>query len=148
MYDGKMLVVFDYDGTVGLYQHRKRHIEQEPKDYDSFHEAAEYDQPNIPVIEVLKAMSDRGHRVEIWTGREEKHRPAAQRWLVKHLGPYAMSTRLRMRRTGDKRDTNVVKGEWAAEPHNRPDLVFDDRNKTTKYWREQGIPCCQVDENT
>ena len=53
-----------------------------------------------------------------------------------------------MRETGESRSTNEVKESWAREPGNWPDLVFDDRNKTSRHWREMGILCAQVAENT
>ena len=87
-----------------------------------------------------------------WQGRKnqgvKRRHKDAELWLSQVLGDYWSQVRLRMRPNDDPRSISVIKGSWAQEPGNRPDLVFDDRNRTTRAWREMGIMCCQVAENT
>ena len=144
-----MHVVVDWDGTMGLDDGRREHVKGTTKNYAAYHAAASEDPPNIPLVKLMKSLMYVGHRVEIWTGRTDEYRELSVAWLRQHFGSFAprLIPTLRMRVTGDVRDTNTIKGEWADEG-GWPDLVFDDRQKCVDWWRSKGVMCCQVAENT
>jgi hypothetical protein len=50
-----------------------------------------------------------------------------------------------MRKIGDFRPDEVLKKEWLDEvgPENIK-MIFDDRDKVVKMWRDNGITCLQV----
>ena len=54
-----------------------------------------------------------------------------------------------MRRTKDYRSDDIVKKEMLDEMRAigyNPTLVFDDRDRVVKMWRENGLRCFQVAE--
>lgn len=71
-------------------------------------------------------------------------RTETEAWLAEYEIPYAI---LRMRKDGDYRADDVVKGEWLDDlPHMlRPVLAFDDRKRVVDMWRARGVKCCQVE---
>ena len=68
----------------------------------------------------------------------------SQAWLDKHgLEPTAMF----MRMTGDRRDDSIVKKEMLdliRRSGFEPKMVFEDRDRVVKMWRENGVRCLQV----
>ena len=143
-----MFVVFDLDDTLADTSHRQHILQQEFESesdkWNAFFDACPEDKPKREIIQILNALSQFGHRIEIWTGRSSRVRSETNLWLQKHIySDYV----LRMRPESDHRhDVEVKKG--LIELHGKPDLVFDDRNSVVKWWREQGVTCCQVKEST
>ena len=77
-----MNIIFDLDGTLALDDHRKHFILGEKKDWHSYFDACGLDEPNMPIIDTLKALYLNGHSIEIWTGRSEgTHVPSASRMV-------------------------------------------------------------------
>ena len=77
----QMRVVFDLDGTLANDQARKHHIEKDPKDWDAYFEACHTDTPNMVVVQLLHALANHGHIIEIWSGRSCG--PMMARWRQK-----------------------------------------------------------------
>ena len=143
-----MFIVFDLDDTLSDSTHRE-HIHDEEHEsaeakWDAFFEACDKDLVCWPIAKLLDSLLS-GNKVEIWTGRSEKVRAKTERWMRKCLWGWDKIHALRMRAEGDVRPDTEVKAGWIRE-HGKPDLVFDDRNKVVKWWREQGVTCCQVKE--
>jgi hypothetical protein len=135
-----MFVVFDLDGTLANTDHRQHLVVA--KDWRGFYAACDLDPPHGHIIETLVALVVSGHRVEIWSGRSDEVRDKTEAWLIAHgLGEVP----LRMRKEHDYTPDDVLKRSW-LNPDDMPDLIFDDRAKVVKMWREMGIPCCQVAE--
>lgn len=132
-----MLVLVDIDGTLALRNGRN------PFDWERVHT----DQPNMPVVNCVRALSNQGHEIVFVTGREELLRESTMGWIQEHLG---ISGRLLMRVTGDYRPDVVVKSEFIEQEAINPKdvlLVFDDRESVVKMWREKfGLVCFQVAE--
>jgi predicted kinase len=128
--------IVDIDGTLAL------HGTRDPFDESRVHE----DRPNIPVIEIVRALCYNGYRIVIMSGRTTACRDETVKWLDEHLainyyGPF-------MRAKGDGRKDNVMKLQLFNE-HVRGKYnvigVLDDRNQVVKMWREVlGIQCSQV----
>ena len=132
-----MLVLVDIDGTLALRNGRN------PFEWDR----VDTDQPNMPVVSCVRALSNQGYEIVFVTGREEFLRESTMGWIQKHVG---INGRLLMRVTGDYRPDVVVKSEFIEqEVINAKDvlLVFDDRDSVVKMWREKfGLVCFQVAE--
>ena len=143
-----MFIIFDLDDTLANTGHRQHLLfeeyENESERWKTFFEACDKDEPVKEVIELLNSLIIK-HRVEIWTGRSAIVFDKTVNWLRKHINYFNISM-LRMRRRGDFRSDIEVKSEWVKEI-GKPDIVFDDRNKMVKWWREQGVICCQVKES-
>lgn len=148
-----MFIVFDLDDTLADTSHRQHILDQnhetESDKWNTFFDACDKDSPVLALIEFIDELAYRlcktDHRVEIWTGRSDSVRDKTEAWLQKHLECHNFIP-LRMRADGDFREDTEVKGDW-IEQYGKPDLVFDDRNKVVKWWREQGVTCCQVKES-
>lgn len=146
-----MFIVFDLDGCLAdtsqrdhkyLYclergaPHKRAFI-----DWDAYFDECDSDLPIEHALFTLKAIGATGQAVSIWTARSELVRDKTVAWLARH-GVNAEGAGLRMRPVGDHRPDTEIKAEWAAAQ--RPDLVFEDRDRVVKMWRELGIPCYQV----
>ena len=138
-----MIVAFDLDGTLANIEHRLRFIKSKPANWPAFFDACEDDLPVLPVIQICTRLIWSGVGVEIWSGRSDRVRDKTERWLDKHAINY---TTLRMRKDGDYRADDIVKGEWldAIPESERPVLAFDDRQRVVNMWRSRGVICCQV----
>lgn len=139
------IIAFDLDGTLCNIEHRLHLIKGEKKDWPAFFRACVDDNPVMPLLDTAKALIASGYEVEIWSGRSDAVRAETVAWLDKYFRRY-MYRGLRMRKDGDYRADDVVKGEWldALLPQDRPVLAFDDRQRVVNMWRSRGIQCCQV----
>lgn len=160
--------VFDLDGTLALNHHRNHFLRQEKececvdggwpmpncdtcggkgkvihKDWNAFNLASKDDAPHTPIIELATNLIFTDHRVEIWSGRDDMARGITEEWLEKHGIPREHLTR--MREHGDYTEDSLLKLRWLQEcGKDRPEIVFDDRNRVVTMWRENGVCCCQV----
>lgn len=139
-------VIFDLDGTLANADHRLHHLESRPKDWDSFYQDCDKDEPIIPTIRILEALNLYGYCIEIWTGRSEVVERKTREWLNKHILD-TRKVRLLMRRKGDYRHDTVIKKEWYenGEARGKVVMVFEDRKRVVDMWRSLGIQCYQVD---
>ena len=143
----KDTIIFDLDGTLALIEHRRHFVEceREKQDWDAFYEACDRDAPNMPIIQLLNYIPDRGSfgkNILIFSGRSDKVLEKTKIWLdwnrVRYDG-------LRMRPDGDFTPDDELKKKWAMEYGvDRIAMVFDDRDKVVKMWRSLGLTCLQV----
>ena len=138
-----MNVIFDLDGTLSDTRHRRHFLQRDPKDWKLFNRASIGDPPIEAVVVLARLLHFAGHRIEIWTGRDQAYRAATLEWLRVHRIRF---DQLRMRPTGDHREDTVLKASWLDEIDWRPDLVFEDRTRMVQWWRSRGIRCLQVAE--
>lgn len=140
----RMIVAFDLDGTLCNIEHRLWRIKDGNKDWPGFFRDCINDVPVKTLIGLPWMFRMHGWRVEVWSGRSDIVRKETETWLRKHR---VWFDDLRMRKDGDYRADDIVKGEWLdALPENaRPSLVFDDRKRVVDMWRSRGIKCCQVE---
>lgn len=142
-----MFVVFDLDGTIADITHRVHLVRRAKPDWDAFFAACVDDAPNVPVIRALQAHLIAGHKVEIWSARSASVRTETEEWLESNLiQPHLLT---RMRAVGDNTPDAVLKRHWLTQLHEseRPDVVYDDRQRIVDMWRDEGIACFQVAPN-
>ena len=144
----KYIVVFDIDGTLSVPADRLKYIKKDKPDWDSFYEACDEDEQNIPIACCCRALS-LGFDIVYITGRPESTREKTVAWLEKHgLPTFEIERSLYMRADGDHRDDTDVKFELlknAKAVYNAEVLmVFEDRTRVVKRWRELGYTCLQV----
>lgn len=146
--------VFDIDGTIADLSHRLHHISEEfddqgmkrKKDWDAFFANASKDAPIPHVIKLARHLAMAGPAIVYVSGRSDQCRRETSDWLGRHELPVGT---LYMRKAGDHRPDNLVKGELLdklQEDGYRPLMAFDDRDQVVKMWRERGVPCAQVAE--
>jgi hypothetical protein len=109
--------------------------------------ACDADLPIPHIIDVAQSLALRADRCVVYvSGRSDQCRGLTEAWLLVHGLP---GGRLYMRKAGDRRDDDVVKGELLDQLRAdglEPIMAFDDRNHVVRMWRERGIPCAQVAE--
>jgi hypothetical protein len=139
-----MDIIFDIDGTLANGAHRRHHLEQTPKDWDSYQAQAHLDSCHEPVAVLARSLPLLAHRVILCTGRGEHERTVTEEWLRRYQIPYAA---LYMRTQGDYRPDDEIKAELLEKMWRdgfEPELVFEDRDRVVKMWRGKGLVCCQV----
>lgn len=139
-------IIVDMDGTVADCEHRRYHLDT--NNWPGFFGSMADDGIFEHTIEVVRAMRTAGYKVLIVTARpdENDYKQVTQDWLkangIVYDGFY-------MRRGGDYRKDNLVKEEilhQIIDDGYDPVMAFDDRDQVVKMWRENGIPCLQVNE--
>lgn len=138
----KQFIVFDLDGTLSDHRNRLHHVLGTEKDYRAYYDKCDEDLPLYPTITIFRSLVAAEHHVEIWTGRTDRVRDKTLKWLYDADIAHAHLTR--MRREGDFTPDYILKGQWLNEEPIRPDMVFEDRPRMVKWWREQGIHCFDV----
>jgi hypothetical protein len=141
-----MSVIFDLDGTLFDCTHRTVFLQRSPKDWDSFFAFQHLDAPIEDAIDLLRTYYLRGRAILLATGRGEEHRQATIQQLESNTVPF---TKLYMRALGDRRDDPIVKLEMLAAMRSdgfNPRIVFEDRARVCRMWRENGMRVYQVAE--
>ena len=137
-----MLVVFDIDGTLANIDHRLDYVRSKPKNWKAFDAGIPNDKVNYTVAEMFWALDATGqHTIVLASGRNERSRQATEDWLRKNsLNAYE---KLYMRKADDFRSDDIVKQEILdqiiADYGKKPDMVFDDRPRVVRMWRDNGI---------
>jgi phosphoglycolate phosphatase-like HAD superfamily hydrolase len=143
-----MFFIFDLDGTLCDISHRLHFIKDKKNaDWDAFHAACVDDVPKMDIINLFDCLNNIYHhpRMEIWSGRSDTVRDQTLEWLGRHDLDLCLA---RMRPAGDYTPDDQLKRRWLHEElakGQRPDVVFDDRQRVVDMWRAEGISCCQVE---
>ncbi len=139
-------VIFDIDGTLADICHRRKFLDQDKPDWESFNDLMGDDSPNLPIVDLYRTIWDSGkYDVAITSGRSERDRKVTEQWLIWNEIPFE---RLEMRADGDNRADNVIKEEILLKLQGEgKDILFavDDRQQVVDMWRKNGITCLQCD---
>lgn len=137
-------IIVDLDGTLADNEHRRKHIEGENEDWESYYDNIRDD----PVNEWCKGIVQRWrpHKVFLVTGREgtEQVKTDTKVWLAENNIPY---DELHFRDEKDYRKDSEVKKEILEEeilPQLRDgiddiEFAIDDRLQVIEMWRDLGI---------
>ncbi len=138
----KNIVIADLDGTIADCEHRRHFVTGKNKDWQKFYAACIDDEPNVPVINTLRALKAQGYQIIIFSGRSDEVVDSTIEWLTAFDVPY---DEIRMREAGDFTADEVLKKSW-LNLINKDEIlaVFDDRQKVVDMWREEGLVCFQV----
>ena len=77
-----MDIIFDIDGTLMDIEHRKKFVEQKPKDWNSFRDLTSEDTPNLDVFAVAIALQKAGNRILVASGRNKSQRAITLKQLM------------------------------------------------------------------
>jgi phosphoglycolate phosphatase-like HAD superfamily hydrolase len=136
-----MLIVFDLDGTLANIEHRLHHVRSKPKNWAAFDAGIPNDKVNLPVAEAFHSLSAARNTIVLASGRNERSREATVDWLIdNNLHTW---DKLYMRPADDFRGDDIVKREMLdqiiSDFGKKPDMVFDDRPRVVRMWRDAGI---------
>lgn len=139
------MIIFDLDGTIALDHHRSHLLKGDVKYWDEYFDACIHDEPNIPVIRILKSLYA-SEPVAIWSGRSMKVWKQTEAWLTEHGLAWRLS-HIRMRGEDDRTQDDILKMQWLQELRNNGQdvsMAFEDRQRVVDAWRANGVPCFQV----
>lgn len=144
-------LILDCDGTIADPDHRLHHIkEKHPKDWKAFHAETMKDDPHWDVIYLAAILHQAGWRVIVCTARQDSQaRELTEKWLHEVAGIGHIVEKIYMRPDKDYREDCQVKLELLEQIRADgfdPQLVFEDRNRVVKAWRDAGIRCLQVQD--
>ena len=134
----------DIDGTIADITHRRRYLDQEPKDWKAFKSTLDQDGPIPHVIAAVQTLHGAGWKIVLMSGRDEASRAVTTDWLARYDVPFEA---LYMRPDGDYRRDDLVKDELlmtALFDGYEPTVIFDDRNQVVEMWRRHKLRCIQV----
>jgi hydroxymethylpyrimidine pyrophosphatase-like HAD family hydrolase len=137
-----MLICFDIDGTLANIEHRLDYVRSKPKNWKAFDAGIPNDKVNEPVASVMRSLRySSGNDIVLASGRNERSRQATEDWL--RVNNLYMYDKLYMRKADDFRSDDTVKQEMLyeiiADYGRKPDMVFDDRPRVVRMWRNNGI---------
>jgi phosphoglycolate phosphatase-like HAD superfamily hydrolase len=140
--ENKMLVVFDIDGTLANCEHRLAFVRSKPKNWPAFDAGIPNDSVIAPVAEAFHSLKAAGNEIIFASGRNERSRDATMKWLQDNRF-WNYTAKLYMRKADDFRGDDIVKreilDEIVADWGRKPDMVFDDRPRVVRMWRDEGI---------
>lgn len=138
--------ICDIDGTIADLSHRRKWIEDKPKNWAAFEANMHLDKPIEHTIALVKMLKEQGLTLIMCSGRGEQNRQVTEDWLKDNGIDYE---KLYMRKKKDYRADDIIKEELLdkiiGDGYN-PTLVFDDRNRVVEMWRRRGLTCIQVAE--
>jgi len=144
-----MLICFDIDGTLADVSHRVHYWRQKPKNWNMFKSEMVNDKPIEQIVNIARTMWFAGHTVILCSGRGDDTRKLTEDWLYDHDIKFE---KLYMREANDYRGDDIVKKELldqiVARFGKKPDIVFDDRPRVVKMWRENGVFVADVYQGT
>lgn len=144
-----MLICFDIDGTLADINHRVHFWRQKPKNWNMFKAEMVNDAPIEQICSIARTMYQAGHDVILCSGRGDDTRDMTEAWLSKHGIKF---DKLYMRAEKDYRADDIVKKELldqiVVDFGQKPDIVFDDRPRVVKMWRENGVFVADVYQGT
>lgn len=145
-----MLICFDLDGTLANLDHRLPHIKTKPKNWKAFKDGICDDRLIEPLTKLFRVLAQGEMQIILASGRGDETRDLTHKWLLDNgLWPFE---KLYMRKEGDYRCDSIVKKEILddiiADYGKKPDIVFDDRPRVVKMWRENGVYCADVYQGT
>ena len=139
-----MDIIFDIDGTLMDISHRKKFVEQRPKDWNSFRDETPNDTPHKDVFQIAIALQKAGHNIIIASGRNKSQRAITLKQL---MAEGLVFIDLFMRSDKDFRSDVVLKKEMLGAMRRKgynPKMVFDDRSSVVQMWRDEGLRVAQV----
>jgi hypothetical protein len=143
-------IIVDLDGTLTDNTHRLGLLMAPKKDWDKISEQSAYDLPVLWCQDMVQIYSDAGYTILFVTGRHQKYEPVTREWLMRYVSP-SVDYVLMMRPHEDFREDFMVKLDiYQKEIVTFYDVAFclEDRDSVTRMWRDIGLYCLQVKDNT
>ena len=145
----KECVIFDIDGTLANCDHRRKYVDGTlVKDWEAFRRYMSADPVHEHVRRLYRMYLMNDWTILICTGRLEADRDMTTTWLMKAgISGYVQ---LMMRPDAERfRPDWEVKQDMLHQILDEgytPVCSFDDRNRVVQMWRDNGVPCFQVND--
>ena len=138
-----MAIIVGLEGVLARHEWRNELIQSEG--WDAYHQAAENDAPNHPVIQAVNALHDKGQTVFCVCTRPDKWRLLTLNWMVRH----GVKVDTLLMRPEDNWDKDEQLREAALETivsKNGDDVMFaiEENEKACEFYRAAGIPVLQL----
>lgn len=144
--DMRECIIVDTDGTIADCEHRRHYLEVNnwPGFFGDMHLDTVIEHTRI-LVEALRAA---GYAIVVVTARpdENDYREKTINWYAQNNIAYDA---IYMRKGGDYRKDSIVKLEILDQVMRDgflPVMALDDRKQVVDMWRENGIPCVQVND--
>ena len=140
------LVLVDIDGTLAHSRGRERHLLGDKKDWKSYYEELETDEPDETIFKWVAELA-KDHTIVIVSGRGAEYQERTIDWFhTKWASPYSYPDvpyfpvfLWLFRDAGDRREDYIVKSEILDLLPVKPKFVIDDRPQVIRMWRDRGI---------
>jgi len=139
-------ILVDIDGTLADTRHRLHYLQKKPKDWKSFFDAMVDDPPHQYIVDLVNMLAET-HPIFLVSGRPESHLIQTKNWLQKNQ--VICYENIYMRKEKDYRPDTIIKKEFLEDIRSirmSPKFAIDDRPDVVRMWRENGVPCLQVDD--
>lgn len=162
-------IIVDLDGTFFNIEQRRKFLDKDPPDWDSFNsaEAMVTDQPNKWCVDLVKKYMH-GHKILFVTGRfgTPKVIQETRSQIIRSFGEgegtpedpiemffgvdsFKLHCDLCLRKSGDFRKDSVIKKEiyenYIKDSY-EVQFCVDDRQQVVDMWRSLGLVCLQCDK--
>jgi hypothetical protein len=140
----KNIVLFDIDGTIANIDHRLHYLRRENIDWTEFESQCEYDLPIPATVAMLRALSQSGKQIWLWTGRTVGVEAMTKIWLERHSIPYHQ---LLMRPEGTFLNAASLKKRWLNDspvPKERVICAFEDEPRIVEMLTGEGLTVFHV----
>ena len=144
----KNTIIVDIDGTIAKVGDRLKYLQQEKKDWDSFYEHCDEDEPLKDICRLVENMWEQDYHIVFCTGRRTSVRGKTIKWIHQHLD-IGVNYDLLMRKDNDWRPDTEVKPELLANAGITPDdvwFVLEDRDSVVGTLRGLGFRVLQVND--
>lgn len=144
----KNTIIVDIDGTIAKVGDRLKYLQQEKKDWDSFYEHCDEDEPIKDICRLVENMWNCGYHIVFCTGRRKSVRGKTIKWIHQHLD-IGVDYDLLMRKDNDWRLDTEVKPELLANAGITPDdvwFILEDRDSVVSKLRSFGFRVLQVND--
>jgi len=130
-------VIFDVDGTLALNTSGRS-----PFDGSRVLEDTAY----YPIVDLYKMMKKEGHKIIIFSGREDTCKINTEKWLQKYEIEY---DEIYLRKEKDYRKDYIIKREMYenfVKDKYYVKYIVDDRVQVVRMWRRLGLTVLQVND--
>lgn len=144
----KNTIIVDIDGTIAKIGDRLKYLQQEKKDWDSFYEHCDEDEPIKDMCKLVEELWERDYHIVFCTGRRASVRGKTIKWIHQHLD-IGVNYDLLMRKDNDWRPDTEVKPELLANAGITPDdvwFILEDRDSVVIKLRSLGFRVLQVND--
>lgn len=140
-------IIVDIDGTLANCEHRQHYVRSKPRNWKAFNAQIYEDAVHLDIVWLIKILHSVGCRIVICSARTDDLREVTEKWLKNKAGLDGIYEKLYLRGEKDYRDDDIIKRELLDVIRSDgfdPQMVFDDRDRVVKIWREAGLRCLQV----
>lgn len=141
-------IICDIDGVLADSSHRQHFLQQNPKNWQEFFDAASEDKLIDKASWLINALSLNYDRILYLSGRPEQMRETTEAWLRKHFLFQHLKCKLIMRGKTDKNADAYLKRHWYQELKEQYEIIMaiDSRPEACRMWRDEGVFCIRTAE--